>query len=143
MHNSEQHAQTTNTTPVDESILPMPTKGDTTPPAAKQKAPNSADAVPEFSRWLSIAKAVLDVNVMPMLNSSTSISASYTQKLHSDISAQHCNTAATTIPQQPASVQLSERRNLTDKAAATPIARALTPKHKLNANAENHNAAAR
>lgn len=84
-----------------------------------------------------MAKAVLEVNVIPMLNSRTSIRTSYTQKLHADINAPHCNTAATTIPQQPTSVLVSERRNLTDKAAATPIASALTPKHKLNANAEN------
>ena len=92
--------------------------------------------MPEFSRWLSIARAVLDVNVMPMLNSRTSMRASYTQKLQSDISAKHCSTEAITIPQQPASVLLSERRNFTDSAAATPIARALMPKNRLKVNAE-------
>lgn len=117
-------------------MLPRPTNGDTIPPAAKQNAPRSADAVPEFSRWLSIARAVLDVNVMPMLNSRTSMRASYTQKLQSDISAKHCSTEAITIPQQPASVLLSERRNFTDSAAAIPIARALMPKNRLKVNAE-------
>jgi len=50
IHSSEQQAQTTNTTPVDERILPMPTNGETMPPAAKHTAPKRADAVPEFSR---------------------------------------------------------------------------------------------
>ena len=62
--------------PVDERMLPIPTSGDTMPPAAKHTAPSSAEAVPEFSRWLSIAKAVLEVNVMPMLNSKPSINTS-------------------------------------------------------------------
>ena len=76
MHTSEQKAQTTKTIPVDERMLPIPTSGDTMPPAAKHTAPSSAEAVPEFSRWLSIAKAVLEVNVIPILNSKPNISIS-------------------------------------------------------------------
>ena len=76
VQSKEQHAQTTKTIPVDDRILPIPTSGETIPPAAKQTAPSSAEAVPEFSRWLSMASAVLEVKVMPMKESRASISIS-------------------------------------------------------------------
>ena len=95
--------------PVDERMFPKPTNGETTPPAAKQMAPSKAEAVPAFSRWQSMANAVVEVKVSPMKNSKNSISPSYTQKLHPNIKARHWLTAITTMPQQPANVLLSCR----------------------------------
>lgn len=132
----EQHAQTTNTIPVEDRILPIPTNGETIPPAAKHTAPSRADAVPELARWLSMANAVLEVNVIPMQKSRTSIRTSYIQKLHPDIRAMHSRTERTVMPQHPAKVLLSGRWNLTDKAAAIPIDKALAAKQMLKANAE-------
>lgn len=122
--------------PVDERILPIPTNGETIPPAAKHTAPSKAEAVPELARWLSMANAVLEVKVIPMQNNRANINVSYTQKLHPDIKAIHRRTERIVMPQQPAKVLLSGRWNLTDKAAATPIANALTAKQTLKANAE-------
>lgn len=136
MQPSEQTELTTKIIPEDARISPMPTNGDTIPPKAKQTAPSSAEAVPAFSRWHSIAKAVVEVKVSPIMNRSAIKSSSYSQKLHPDIKAAHSHTATATIPVQPASVQLSGRRNLTDKAAPTPIVTALTAKQKLNVSAE-------
>ena len=133
----EQHAQTTNTVPVDVRILPIPTNGDTIPPAAKHTAPSKAEAIPELARWLSMANAVLEVKVIPMQNNRANINASYIQKLHPDIRAIHRRTERTVMPQQPAKVLLSGRWNLTDKAAAMPMASALTAKQTLKAKAEN------
>lgn len=50
IHVSEQNEHITNMTPVEDIISPIPTSGETIPPAAKQTAPRSADAVPELSR---------------------------------------------------------------------------------------------
>lgn len=136
MQPSEQTELTTKIIPEDARISPMPTNGDTIPPKAKQTAPNSAEAVPAFSRWHSIAKAVVEVKVSPITNRSIINSTSYIQKPHPDINAAHSPTATITMPTHPASVQLSGRRNLTDNAAPAPIATALMAKQKLNVSAE-------
>ena len=58
----------------------MLTRGDTIPPNANPVAPNSAEAVPEFCRSLSIAKVVEAVKVNPIEKSNTNSTASYTAK---------------------------------------------------------------
>ena len=54
----------------------MLTRGDTIPPNANPVAPNSAEAVPEFCRSLSIAKVVEAVKVSPIVKSKKNISVS-------------------------------------------------------------------
>ena len=66
MHAKEQNEHIMNINPVDDMILPIPTSGETMPPAAKHTAPKSADAVPEFSRSHSMAIAVVEVKVKPI-----------------------------------------------------------------------------
>ena len=64
MHPSEQNAQVAKVTPVEVSMSPMPTRGDTSPPKAKPMAPSRAEAVPALCRWLSMANAVVEVKVI-------------------------------------------------------------------------------
>lgn len=66
MQAKEQNEHIMNIKPVDDMMLPMPTSGETIPPAAKHTAPKSADAVPEFSRSHSMAIAVVEVKVSPI-----------------------------------------------------------------------------
>ena len=47
-HSNEQIAQIMNVIPVDISISPKPTNGETIPPAAKHSAPSKAEAAPEY-----------------------------------------------------------------------------------------------
>ena len=68
MQINELNEQMTKRSPVVTIMLPKPTKGDTTPPKAKQIAPKRADAVPAFFRSLSMANVVEDVKVRPIEN---------------------------------------------------------------------------
>ena len=65
MQHADAKAQRTMIMPVDDKISFIPTNGDTIPPAAKQIDPNHAEAVPEFSRWHSMANVVVEVKVSP------------------------------------------------------------------------------
>ena len=133
IHTKELHAHTMKMMPVDVMMFPNPTNGDTTPPKAKPTAPNKAEAVPAFCRWLSIARVVVEVNVSPIVNKSSSNKLSYIQKLHDDNNApQRANEMAVMLT-HPVSVLLSGRLNLTDRASATQMVLALMAKHKLNA----------
>ena len=113
-------------------MLPIPTSGETIPPKAKPTAPNSADAVPEFSRPLSMASVVDEVKVRPSMKMTASSNSSYTQKLHSSHRANSSNAENINIPRLPMNVPLSVLWNLTDDAAAMPMASELTPNTMLN-----------
>lgn len=70
-----------NTSPVEIRMFPNPTRGETSPPKAKPKAPNKAEAMPALDRALSIANVLEAVNVKPNMSSKPMSKVSYTQKL--------------------------------------------------------------
>lgn len=72
----EPAAQTTKTIPVDVKIFPIPTKGETSPPAANPNAPRMAEAVPALSRCLCMANVVVEVKVIPTEKSNNNNKAS-------------------------------------------------------------------
>ena len=72
----EQRAQTTKTVPVERSVSPRPTSGETMPPKANPEAPSSAEAVPACSRVQSMASVVEVVKVSPIQKSRAKSSAS-------------------------------------------------------------------
>ena len=75
-HPKEHEEHKRNISPVVGRISPMLTRGDTIPPNANPVAPNSAEAVPEFCRSLSIAKVVEAVKVSPIVKSKKNNSVS-------------------------------------------------------------------
>lgn len=135
-HSNEQTAQITNNIPVETRMLPSPTNGETIPPNRKQTAPRNADAVPEFFRSVSIAMTVVDVKVSPIMKSRTNRRDSYTQKSQPRYKAINSQIESATIPTHPLIVLYSGLRNLTESAAAMPIAIAFTPKQMLNIKGE-------
>ena len=122
--------------PVPLNISPRLTNGDTSPPNAKPAAPNNAEAVPEFSLANAIANVVDEVKVNPIINNNPTNNPSYTQKSQFVFKAKHSIAAKTTIPVHPAKVTFSGLLNLTDKPAATPIAKEFNPNTTLNITAE-------
>lgn len=137
MQRREHTAQTTKTIPVECIRFPMPTKGETTPPKAKETDPSNADALPEYIRPLSIASVVEEVKQSPNEKRIQSINTSYTQKLHPANKATISHTEKTSNPILPASVPFSTRLNFTANAAAITTASALTPKQILKSSGVN------
>ena len=70
-----------NTSTVEIRMFPNPTRGETSPPKVKPKAPNKAEAIPALDRALSIANVLEAVNVKPNMRSKPMSKVSYTQKL--------------------------------------------------------------